>query len=160
MHRYLPWCWYLFALIVVILDLFSKKWASSNFALYDREMVFSMFDLTLRHNYGAAFNFLAQEGGWQRAFLASVSSAVSIGLIVWIARLDQSKRLEALGMALILGGALGNLYDRATLGYVVDFILLHYKEMEFPVFNIADLAITLGVVILFWDALFDMKSEA
>lgn len=152
--------WYGISLLVVILDLFTKKLVSDAFVLYERVNVFPMFDITLRHNYGAAFSFLAAQDGWQVWFFGILAGAVSIALIVWIARIGRTKNLEVLGLALILGGAIGNLYDRVTLGYVVDFILVYYNEAkQFPAFNIADSAITVGAGVILLDAFLKHKKE-
>ena len=152
--------WYGIAFLVLILDLITKYWASDALVLYQRINVLPMFDITLRHNYGAAFSFLAGENGWQTWFFSIIAGAVSIGLIVWIAKIGRTKSLEVLGLSLILGGALGNLYDRVTLGYVVDFILVYYNESkQFPAFNIADSAITVGAGVLLLDALLTSKKK-
>lgn len=112
------------------------------------------FNYTLRYNYGAAFSFLADHSGWQRWFFAVIAGGVSIALVVWIFRLCKqvNKKLEAIALSFILGGALGNLYDRIVLGKVVDFIEFHYPDVyAFPAFNIADSAICLGAGLLFLD---------
>ncbi len=146
------WPWYALSLIVVVLDLFTKKLASDNLVMYERVQVLPIFDITLRHNYGAAFSFLADGGGWQTWFLGGLAAVVSVVLFVWMSRVPRHKILEILGLALVLGGALGNLYDRVTLGYVVDFILVYYNDAEFPAFNIADSAICCGAGLLILDA--------
>lgn len=151
--------WYGLSLLVVVLDLATKKWVSATFQLYERYNVLPFFDLTLRHNPGAAFSFLADQGGWQIWFFSILSAIVSVVLIVWIARVVEKNRWEVLGLALVLGGALGNLYDRVTLGYVVDFILVYYKQYQFPAFNIADSAISVGAAILIIDTLFHREKK-
>lgn len=151
--------WYGIALVAVVFDLFTKQLASDALVLHERINIFPFFDITLRHNYGAAFSFLAGEGGWQVWFFGILAGAVSLGIAVWIAKIGSKKSLEVLGLALILGGALGNLYDRVTLGYVVDFILVYYDDYQFPAFNIADSAITLGAGVLLLDAFFGMKKS-
>ncbi|HEY7774479.1 MAG TPA: signal peptidase II, partial [Marinagarivorans sp.] len=120
-----------------------------------------LFNFTLRYNHGAAFSFLYDAGGWQRWFLAIIAAVMSVVLVVWLSRVAVKKPLESLGLALILGGALGNLYDRLTLGYVVDFIDFYYQQYHFPAFNIADCGITCGAALLIWDAIFGSgkKSE-
>ena len=145
------WLWYGVALVIVVLDQLSKMWVSTSLE-YGQPLVFtSFFNFTLLHNTGAAFSFLSDAGGWQRWFFGTVAFIVSSVLLVWIARLDKEKRWEAIALALILGGAIGNLYDRLVLGYVVDFIVVHYKHHVWPAFNIADSAITVGAVMLLWD---------
>ena len=155
----LPWRWYAIALVAIVLDQLTKLWVTAELALYDREIVTSFFQITLRHNYGAAFSFLHDAGGWQRWFLGVLAAGVSVLLAVWIAKLKKTQWLEALALSLILGGAVGNLLDRAVFGYVVDFILFHYQQHEFPAFNIADSAISCGAVLLIWDAIFTKKKQ-
>jgi signal peptidase II len=142
------WLWYLVALVVVLLDQLSKVWVSAHLT-YGEPLIFtSFFDFTLLHNHGAAFSFLAEQGGWQRWFFALLAIAVSLALVVWIARSAAHNRLESFALAFILGGALGNLYDRIQLGHVVDFIVVHYQEHFWPAFNVADSAITFGAFVL------------
>lgn len=144
--------WYALAVVVLILDLWSKSYFSSTFYLGEVREVIPSFSFTLRHNTGAAFSFLADAGGWQRWFFGVIAAVVSVVLVVWIAILRGTSKWEACALALILGGALGNLYDRVTLGYVVDFILVYYRDSYFPAFNIADSAITAGAVMMIADA--------
>jgi signal peptidase II len=113
----------------------------------------------LAHNTGAAFSFLASAGGWQRWFLAAVAGVVSVVVAVWLTRLEPRQRILGLSLGLILGGGLGNLIDRVTLGYVVDFISWHYEEWYWPAFNIADSAICLGAVLLLWDSVLGESSK-
>ena len=138
--------------IVVILDLLTKHWVQANIAYGEHVPVTSFFDLVLFHNEGAAFSFLAGAGGWQR-LLFSVIAIVASAVIVYLLRKHPERTLFSLGLSLVLGGALGNLYDRVTLGYVVDFIFLHYRqEYYWPAFNVADSAISCGVVLLLIDS--------
>ena len=149
------WLWYGLALVVILLDQLTKSWVSASLD-YGQPVVFtSFFNFTLLHNTGAAFSFLSDAGGWQRWFFGIVALVVSLVLVVWIARLERNKRWEAVALALILGGAIGNLYDRLVLGYVVDFIVVHYKHYAWPAFNIADAAITAGAGMLLWDMFFN-----
>ncbi len=146
------WRWYLLALLIVVLDQATKLWASSNLA-YGLPLEFtSFFSLTLLHNTGAAFSFLSDAGGWQRWLFGIIAAAVSVTLVVWIARTGvvatRAKRWETCALSLVLAGALGNLYDRVSLGYVVDFIVLHYERHYWPAFNIADMSITAGAMVL------------
>lgn len=154
-----PWAGYALAAFVLVVDLYTKYLVSAEFHLHERHNVIPMFDLTLRHNYGAAFSFLAGQGGWQVWFFGILASAVSIVLAVWIWRLPKTKIMEMIGLSLILGGALGNLYDRITLGYVVDFLLVYYNESQFPAFNVADSAITLGAGLLILDFFRESRRE-
>lgn len=105
-------------------------------------------NLTLMYNEGAAFSFLAGAGGWQRWFFAGLAAAVTVGLAVWLHRLKATERTTAVGIALVIGGAVGNLIDRILTGRVVDFIDVYYADWHWPAFNLADSAITLGVVLL------------
>ncbi|WP_086931183.1 signal peptidase II [Agarilytica rhodophyticola] len=155
----IPWKWYALSFVIIVLDLISKKIVSDSFELYERLNVLPFFDITLRHNSGAAFSFLAGQGGWQIWFFSILSFAVSVVLIVWIFRAAQKNIWEVLALSLVLGGAVGNLYDRVTLGYVVDFILVYYQEYQFPAFNVADSAISVGAAILILDTLFNKEKE-
>jgi len=113
--------------------------------------VLSFFKLTLLHNSGAAFSFLADAGGWQRGFLVVVSAGVSLFIAAWLFRVYQKQALLSWALCLILGGAIGNLVDRAVQGYVVDFLVFYYDSFYFPAFNIADAAISIGAVLLIVD---------
>jgi signal peptidase II len=121
--------------------------------LYRPWEVFPWLSLTLAHNYGAAFSFLSDAGGWQRWFFTVLAVAVSLVLIVWLLRLSRSEWRTGLSLGLIIGGAVGNLIDRVKLGYVIDFIDVYYKTSHWPAFNIADSAITCGVIFLLLDGL-------
>ena len=148
-----PWIWYAVSLLVIAADQASKAWVSANFVYGDPWVITDFFNLTLLHNTGAAFSFLSDAGGWQRWMFTGIAALVSLGLVWWIARLRDGKPLEALALALILGGALGNLFDRVTLGYVVDFIVVHYRQYHWPAFNLADSAICVGAALLILDSL-------
>jgi signal peptidase II len=110
-------------------------------------------DLGRAHHVGAAFSMFATASGWQRWVFSALAVVVSVALIVWLARLERRANLLAAALALILGGALGNVYDRLRLGYVIDFIQVHWQQHYFPAFNVADSAITVGAVLLVIDAL-------
>ncbi|MDP5070522.1 MAG: signal peptidase II, partial [Congregibacter sp.] len=112
------------------------------------------FNLTLHHNQGAAFSFLADAGGWQRWFFAGLALAVSAMIVFWLRDLKPRQWPLSLALALVLGGALGNLVDRILLGYVVDFISVHYQDWYFPTFNVADSAISVGAALIVVDSLF------
>tara|TARA_B100001057_G_C22576790_1_gene843384 strand:- start:314 stop:826 length:513 start_codon:yes stop_codon:yes gene_type:complete len=146
--------WYLIALFVLILDQLAKRVITNSFNYGDVQNITFYFNVVRVHNHGAAFSFLSDAGGWQRWALSAVAGIVSVGIIIWIALLPDNKRIERLAMALILGGALGNLSDRVLLGYVVDFLDFHWSGMHFPAFNIADSCITLGAILLILDSLF------
>jgi signal peptidase II len=155
----LKWLW--LSAVVVALDLLTKAVATHYLSLYQPVPVFPGFNWTLAHNQGAAFSFLSTESGWQRWFFSLVASMVSIGIIIWIKRLAPTQTLLAVSLALVLGGALGNLWDRVTLGYVVDFIDVYYQQYHWPAFNLADSAISVGAVLLVIDSFRgDRESES
>jgi signal peptidase II len=145
------WYWYGLALVMIILDQLTKAWMTTNLHYGETITLTSFFNFTLLHNTGAAFSFLSEAGGWQRWFFGAVAGVVSVALVIWIARLPRKNVWEACALALILGGAVGNLYDRVMLGYVVDFIVLHYERYAWPAFNIADSAICVGAAMLIID---------
>ncbi|MGS2723763.1 signal peptidase II [Porticoccus sp. GXU_MW_L64] len=151
--------WYLLALAVVILDQLTKHWAVADLQLYRPVEVTFFFNLTLAYNPGAAFSFLADAEGWQRWFFAGLSAAVSVALVIWISKLKRAERLLAIALGLVLGGAVGNLYDRVVLGQVVDFLDFHWQGRHFPTFNIADSAISIGAVLLVWETLFGKSTK-
>lgn len=145
----LVWLW--LTVVVVVLDQFTKHLATAFLEFARPVGILPVFDLTLLHNTGAAFSFLAGAGGWQRWLFAFLAAVVSVVLIVWLKRLKAHETWLAIALALVLGGALGNLYDRVVLGYVVDFISIHYQRHYFPAFNVADSAITIGAAMLIID---------
>lgn len=147
----LKWLW--ISLLVIILDLSTKAIASHYLVLHQPVPVFPGFNWTLMHNTGAAFSFLSDASGWQRWFFTVVAIVVSVGITIWMKRLQSSQIWLAISLALILGGALGNVWDRLTLGYVVDFIQVYYDKWAWPAFNVADSAIFVGAVILIIDSL-------
>ena len=147
------------SLLVVVLDQWSKHWIVANFREYEVLTVWPVFNLTLVYNTGAAFSFLSDAGGWQRWFFVTVGVLVSLIMVVWLARLQPRERWTALGLALVVGGAVGNLIDRIVLGKVVDFLQWHWQDWYWPSFNLADSAITLGVVLLLIDGLFGERPQ-
>jgi len=146
--------WFAIAATIVLLDQLTKLWIMNGFALGDSRYISGFFNLVRAHNEGAAFSFLSEAGGWQRWFFTFLSTAISLVIIVWLVRLPRQKVLEAIALSLILGGALGNLYDRATLGYVVDFLDFHWAGWHFAAFNVADMAISVGAGLIIVEALF------
>jgi len=144
--------WLAIAAAVVVLDLATKAWVSAAFTPGETREITSFFNMVLMYNTGAAFSFLANAGGWQRWFFTLVSVVIS-AVIVYILRRQKSAPAVNFALALVLGGALGNLYDRLTLGHVVDFIQLHAAGYYWPAFNVADSAISVGVALLIWDSL-------
>ena len=131
--------------------MYTKHLTQQAFSLGDQLTVTSFFDLVRYHNEGAAFGFLADSGGWQKWFF-TIIAIVASAFIFHLLKKHQNEKLFSLGLALVLGGALGNLYDRATLGYVVDFLSFHVAGNYWPAFNVADSAITVGVGILLFDS--------
>ena len=144
--------WFVLAAVVVLVDQYTKALATSGLDYAQPVPVFWWFNLTLHHNTGAAFSFLNDAGGWQRYFFAVLASGISIALAIWLSVMPRGQRLLALALGLILGGALGNLWDRVALGYVVDFISVHYENHYFPTFNIADSAISVGAACMLLDS--------
>ena len=153
----LKWIW--LAIVVVILDQITKYVASTSLEMYQPIAVMPMFNWTLMHNTGAAFSFLADAGGWQRWFFAIIAVVVSVVIVLWIKRLEQHERWQAIALALILGGAIGNVIDRILLGYVVDFIQVYYQQWFWPAFNIADSAIFIGVGMIIIDSIREYRDE-
>lgn len=145
--------WLTLAAVIVALDMHTKQLASEHLTLYRPAHVTSWLNLTLAHNYGAAFSMLADAGGWQRWLFTVLASAVTLVLLVWLFRLNREEWRTGLSLALIIGGAVGNLVDRIRLGYVVDFIDVYYKTHHWPAFNLADSAIFCGIVVMLLDAL-------
>jgi signal peptidase II len=145
------WRWLLASLAVIVLDQASKAVVISRFELFDRLPVLPFFDLVRLHNTGAAFSMLADAGGWQNWFFTAVAVGVSGTLLWWFRQVPRGRVLVPLALALVLGGAIGNLIDRVLYGYVVDFVLLYWRGWSYPAFNVADAAITLGVAGLLYD---------
>ena len=154
----LPWLW--LSLLVFVLDQASKLYFEGALRLYQQiEIVPGLFSWTLAYNTGAAFSFLAGESGWQRWLFALIAVAVSAVLVVWLKRLQSAETWLAAALALVLGGAVGNLFDRVAYGHVIDFILVHWQDRWFfPAFNLADSAITVGAIMLALDMFISKKS--
>jgi signal peptidase II len=152
------WRWMLVSGCVIVADQLSKLYIVRHFGEFEFQNVLPVLDITLMHNVGAAFSFLASASGWQRWFFIALALGVSAGIALWLCRLPRyAHRLMALGLALVLGGALGNVIDRIRLGSVVDFIHFHWGQAYFPAFNLADSAITVGAGCLLLDALFESR---
>jgi signal peptidase II len=143
------WLWVTAA--VVAADLATKAWIVGAFQEGELKRITSFFDLVLVYNTGAAFSFLASAGGWQRWFFLAISIVVSVAIVALLRR--PQRPMTSFALALVLGGALGNVYDRVTLGRVVDFIQLHAAGYFWPAFNVADSAISVGVVLLLLESL-------
>ena len=154
----LKWLW--LSVLVVALDQATKFLAETLLLMHQPVAVLPGFNLMLTYNTGAAFSFLADAGGWQRWFFLGLGAAVSVGLIVWLTRLKPGEPWLAAALALILGGAVGNLIDRSWLGQVIDFIQLYYDRWYWPAFNIADSAISVGAALLIFDSLRSRNSAA
>jgi signal peptidase II len=148
------WLW--LSVAVMALDQWSKSVVIERFEEFDRVVLLPVLELMRLHNEGAAFSFLSDASGWQRWLFVGLAVAVSAGILVWLRRLPpKGQTLLAVGLSLILGGALGNVIDRVVHGYVIDFIRVHYEEYYFPAFNVADSAITIGAALVILDNLLD-----
>jgi signal peptidase II len=144
-----PEAWFALAAVVIGLDQASKWWVLASFHLHEVLPVTGFFNLVLVFNSGAAFSFLSDAGGWQKWFFIVLALVIS-GWLVWEIRRHAAERLLPLAFSLVLGGALGNVIDRLRFGAVVDFLDFHAAGWHWPVFNVADSAITVGVVLLLW----------
>jgi signal peptidase II len=152
----LAWTW--LSALVVVLDQLAKWYVVGRFGLYEILPVAPVLDLTRLHNEGAAFGILADAGGWQRWFFLALAGAIGAAILYWLRSLPpKGQNWLAIGLALILGGALGNGWDRFIDGYVVDYLHFHWDEHYFPAFNVADIAITTGAIMLIIDALLESR---
>jgi signal peptidase II len=143
--------WFVISALVIVLDQITKYWVSQSLAPGAGVSVTPFFNLVLTYNTGAAFSFLSQASGWQRGFFILIAALASLFIIYFIRRYHREKRFS-FGLSLILGGALGNLWDRIVLGHVVDFLDFYIQAFHWPAFNVADLAITCGAALLIWDS--------
>ena len=152
--------WLLLSVLILIGDRLTKDFFEGSLSMYQQIVVIpGYFSWTLAYNTGAAFSFLADAAGWQRWFFAGIAVVVSAVLVVWLKRLKRNETLLAVALTMVLGGALGNLYDRVVLGHVVDFILVHWQNRwYFPAFNLADTFITIGAILLALDIFKSDKS--
>ena len=153
--------WYLLSLVVLIIDQWTKWLAETNLNFNEPVSVIEpILNWTLAYNYGAAFSFLADAGGWQKWFFAGLALLMSLFLIVYLIKAPRNAKLLSIGLALVLGGAVGNLIDRLLHGHVIDFIHVHYNDAwHYPIFNIADMGISIGVVMIVIDMLFLEKKR-
>src|SRR5674476_540719 len=149
--------WLMISTVIVALDLFTKYLVQSALAYGEHITITSFFNLVLTYNAGAAFSFLSDASGWQRWFFSAIAASAS-GLIIYLLRKHAADKLFCMALSLILGGALGNLWDRITLGHVVDFLDFHVSNYHWPAFNVADSAIFLGAILLILDS-FRHKKE-
>ncbi|WP_269915205.1 signal peptidase II [Acinetobacter sp. HY1485] len=151
--------WLGLSALAIVIDQWTKHLASTHLNYADPVAVLPSLNWTLLHNYGAAFSFLSDAGGWQRYLFMGLAGAVSLIFAFWLIRMPKTLKVLPAAIALILGGALGNLIDRVSLGYVVDFIHVYYQNHHFPAFNIADSAITVGTILLLIDTFFLEKKR-
>ncbi|WKJ90421.1 signal peptidase II [Methylomonas montana] len=142
----LKWLW--ISAVTLVLDQASKLAVDGSMQLFESIPLIPYFNLTYVHNTGAAFSFLAQAGGWQRWLFAGLAVVMSGIIAVWLHRLQKHETLMAVALALVLGGAIGNLIDRVAYGYVIDFLDVYYQDWHWPAFNIADSAICIGVGLM------------
>lgn len=147
----LRWLWV--SLIVVIADQLTKIAVVDAMTLFESHQILPFFNLTYVHNHGAAFSFLHTAGGWQRWFFTAIALGVSGLILWWLRQTPKQKTLLPIAFCLILGGALGNVYDRIAYGYVIDFLDFYINDWHWPAFNIADSAIFIGAALLIWDML-------
>ena len=154
--RAIWWPWLLLAAAIFVADQWTKQWILDHYQHGDATFVTSCFNIVRAHNPGAAFSFLAGASGWQRWFFTAIGVGAAV-FIVWLLRAHAGQRLFSFSLALILGGAIGNVVDRLQHGYVVDFLDFHWAGWHFPAFNIADSGITVGAVLLILDELARMR---
>lgn len=152
------WLW--LSGLVLLLDQVSKAWIQATLKLYESIDLLPFLRIFYVHNTGAAFSFLSAAGGWQRWFFAAVAVVAIVAVFIWIGRLKSHQHRLALGLSMILGGAIGNLIDRLRFGYVIDFIDAYYQTWHWPVFNVADSAITVGVGLVLLDSLLSPTDKA
>lgn len=154
------WVFLPISLLLLLLDQLSKFLATLFFSLGEGLKITSFFNLYLVHNHGAAFSFLANAGGWQKGFFIGVSSVVSLIILIWLFKLKaRQQKLLCLALSLLLGGAVGNLIDRILYGYVIDFLDFHWQQYHWPVFNFADVGISIGVFLLLIDSIKNRKTK-
>lgn len=153
--------YHLIALVVLIIDQMTKFYFNTRFELYETvDVIPPVLNWTLAYNYGAAFSFLADAGGWQKYFFAILGLVVAVFIIGYLRQIPRTAKVLSLGLALVLGGAIGNVIDRFIHGYVIDFIHVHYADVwHYPIFNIADIGICVGMVLVVWDMLFLEKKR-
>lgn len=144
------WLWLVLSAVVIVLDQLTKQWVSQSLVFGEMRAVMPCFNLVLAYNAGAAFSFLAGAGGWQREFFIVIAGVAAI-VITYLLRKHHAEKVFSLALALILGGALGNLIDRVLLGHVVDFLDFYVSSYHWPAFNVADMAITGGAGLLIWE---------
>ncbi len=149
--------WLVLSVVLLALDQISKSVVVAQMKLGQSIDILPVFNFTYVHNYGAAFSFLSDAGGWQSYFFSTIAISISGLLIYWLKKLPATNKLLCLAYALVLAGAIGNLVDRLIYGYVIDFLHVYYQQWDFPVFNIADVAISMGAALLLLDAFYEQK---
>jgi signal peptidase II len=153
------WLW--LSLVVIVVDQLTKRWIMDNFDEFEELKLLPMLELMRLHNEGVAFSFFDGGPDWQRWAFIALGLSVSVAILIWLKRLPgRGQHLLAAGLALVLGGALGNVIDRVLWGHVVDFIRVHYQEWYFPAFNVADSAITVGAILFILDNLLEYRRQA
>lgn len=146
----LRWLW--LTLLCLVVDQVTKQWVAGTFDYRETLPVLSFFSLTYVHNLGAAFSFLADQGGWQRWFFTIIATIACVVFTVWLAKTPKSQKMLGVAFALMLSGAMGNLIDRALFGYVIDFLDFHWSGTHFPAFNVADSVIFIGAALMILDS--------
>jgi signal peptidase II len=154
----LRWLW--LTLLCLVLDQVTKQWVVGAFNLYESFEVLPIFNITYVHNLGAAFSFLADQGGWQRWFFTAIAAIASIVFVIWLTKTPKSHTLLGIAFALMLSGAMGNLIDRILFGYVIDFLDFHWSGKHFPAFNIADSMIFIGAAFMVLDSFMGESKDA
>lgn len=154
------WKWWWLMALLLVADQLTKQLVISNMALHESIELLPFFNLTYVRNYGAAFSFLSDAGGWQRWFFTVIAVVVSIVIAVWLSRVKADQLKLSLALSLVLAGAIGNLIDRSIYGYVIDFFHLYYQNWHYPAFNIADSAICIGAALLIWDSFSAERSKS
>ncbi|XPF96078.1 signal peptidase II [Colwellia sp. RE-S-Sl-9] len=150
MNTGLSWLW--LTLLCLVVDQITKHQVVGSMELYESIQVLSFFSITYVHNLGAAFSFLADQGGWQRWFFTAIAAIASIVFIIWLAKTPKDKKLLSIAFALLLSGALGNLIDRVLFGYVIDFLDFYIGNNHWPAFNVADSMIFIGAALMIFDS--------
>ncbi len=143
--------WLPISVVLFLLDQWTKNIATDSLKIYEAVVVNDYLNWTLMHNEGMAFSFLADQSGWQRWGISIVAIVIVTWLLFWLKKSELKEKFLNLGLVFVIGGAIGNIYDRLNLGYVIDFIEVHYEEHFWPAFNVADTAISIGAFFLIID---------
>lgn len=147
------------SVLLIVIDQVTKQWVMQSFDLYESVQIMPSLNFTYVHNYGAAFSFLSDSGGWQRWFFTAIAVVVSVVLVIWLRRNPRQLWRQNLAFALILAGAIGNVIDRLVFGYVIDFIDVYVQDWHWPAFNVADSAITIGAILMLLEAFFEGSGD-